>query len=356
VARYLSRAVTKMIPHSKIILDEEDIAVVARVLRSGHLAQGDYVLSLEEKAASFIEADHAVAVSSGTAALHLSLLSLGIGDGSEVIIPSYVCTALLNAIHYVRANPVLVDIEPGTYNIKVENIRKVINDKTKAIIVPHMFGLPADIESIVSIGIPVIEDCAHSVGARLNGKYTGSFGLLSIFSFYATKMLGAGEGGMVLSNDLDLIETIRDLRDYDEKNNYIVRYNYAMTDIQAALCERQLNKLPSFIERRKEIAGIYNNNLERTGASLPAVSDERGHIYYRYVMRLGNPLKFMEEMRKRGIECRRPVFKPLHRYLKLAGYPMTDNVWEKAVSIPIYPALTEEDSHLIVDSINKILS
>ena len=340
-----------MITHSMVALDEEDLAGVIKVLRSGMLVQGNVVLSLEKKFSSFIGVNHAVAVSSGTAALHLSLLSLGIGDGSEVIIPSYVCTALLNAIHYVRANPVLVDIEPDTYNIKVENIRKVINDKTKAIIVPHMFGLPTDIESIVSIGIPVIEDCAHSVGAKFNNRYTGSFGILSIFSFYATKMLGAGEGGMVLSKDRDLIETIRDLRTYDEKNNYAVRYNYTMTDIQAALCESRLKKLPSFIERRKEIAGIYNNWLEGLRVRLPVVPEGREHIYYRYVIIPENPLMLMEEMRKRGIECRRPVFKPLHKYLKLAGYPMTDDVWEKAVSIPIYPSLTEEEAHLIVDAI-----
>ncbi len=344
-----------MITHSMVALDEEDLAGVIKVLRSGMLVQGNVVLSLEKKFSSFIGVNHAVAVSSGTAALHLSLLSLGIGDGSEVIIPSYVCTALLNAIHYVRANPVLVDIEPDTYNIKVENIKKVINDKTKAIIVPHMFGLPADIQSIVSLGIPVIEDCAHSVGAKFNGKNTGSFGILSIFSFYATKMLGAGEGGMVLSNDLDLIETIRDLRDYDEKKTYTVRYNYKMTDIQASLCESQLKKLPSFIEKRKEIARVYNDGLEGLRVSLPVVPEGREHIYYRYVIIPENPLKFMEDMRKKGIECRRPVFKPLHRYLKLSGYPMTDDVWEKAVSIPIYPSLKREEVHLIVNAIKTIL-
>lgn len=344
-----------MIPHSKVVLDEADIANVADVVRSGLLVQGKYVSSLEEKAASFIGVNHAVAVSSGTAALHLSLLALGIGDGSEVIIPSYVCTALLNAIHYVRATPILVDIDPRTYNITTENIRKAIGDRTGAIIVPHMFGLPADVDSIVSLDIPVIEDCAHSIGARFKGRYAGCFGLLSIFSFYATKMLGAGEGGMVLSSDLDLIETIRDLRDYDEKEAYTVRYNYKLTDIQAALCEGQLGKLPSFIEKRKEIARIYNSGLDGAGARVPVVPSGREHIYYRYVIPVDGPVIFMEEMRKRGIECRRPVFRPLHRYLELPGCPVTDDVWEKAVSIPIYPSLKVEEAHLIVDAIRTAL-
>ncbi|MBW2000946.1 MAG: DegT/DnrJ/EryC1/StrS family aminotransferase [Deltaproteobacteria bacterium] len=344
-----------MITHSKIVLEEEDLTSVIKVLRSGLLVQGKHVSSLEHNIASFIGVNHAVAVSSGTAALHLSLLSLGIGDGCEVIIPSYVCTALLNAIKYVRATPVLVDIDSGTYNIKVESIKRAINNRTRAIIVPHMFGLPADIDSIVSLGIPVIEDCAQCVGAKLKGRYAGSFGLLSIFSFYATKMLGAGEGGMVLSNDRDLIETMRDLRDYDEKETYTVRYNYKLTDIQAALAESQLQKLPSFIEKRKEIARVYNDGLKGLRVSLPVVPEGREHIYYRYVIIPENPLKFMEEMRKRGIECRRPVFKSLHRYLKLAGYPITDDVWEKAVSIPIYPFLKEEEVHGIVDAIKEII-
>lgn len=344
-----------MIPHSKVVLEEEDLAGVIGVLRSGQLAQGRVVSSLEEKSASLIGVNHAVAVSSGSAALHLSLLSLGVGEGSQVIMPSYVCTALLNAVHYVGATPVLADIDPNTYNITSENVEKVITDKTKAIIVPHMFGLPADIDAILSLGIPGIEDCAHSIGATVNGRKAGSFGLVSILSFYATKMLGAGEGGMVLSNDRGLIESIRDLRAYDERETYTVRYNYKLTDIQAAVVVSQLNKLSAFIEKRKEIAALYNHGLKRVGVRLPVVPEEREHIYYRYVILLENSPEFMKEMRKRGIECRRPVFKPLHRYLSLPGYPITDEVWEKAVSIPIYPSLTAEEAHRIVDAIMAIL-
>jgi perosamine synthetase len=344
-----------MIPHSKVVLEEEDLAGVIKVLRSGQLAQGRVVSSLEEKSASLVGVNHGVAVSSGSAALHLILLSLGVGKGSEVILPSYVCTALLNATQYVGATPVLSDIDLNTYNITSGNIEKAITDRTKAIIVPHMFGLPADVDAILCLGIPVIEDCAHSVGATVNGRKAGSFGLVSIFSFYATKMLGAGEGGMVLSNDRELIETVRDLRAYDEKETYTVRYNYKLTDIQAALIASQLNKLSTFIEKRKEIAALYNNGLKRVGVRLPVVPEEREHIYYRYVIRLENSPEFIKEMRTRGIECRRPVFKPLHRYLSLPGYPITDEVWEKAVSIPIYPSLRGEEAHQIVDAIKMIL-
>jgi dTDP-4-amino-4,6-dideoxygalactose transaminase len=305
--------------------------------------------------ASFIGVDEAVAVSSGTAALHLSLLALGVGKGDQVILPSYVCTAVLNAIKYVMAMPVLVDVDPDTYNIRVENIKDVISDRTKAVIVPHMFGLPADVDSIVSLGIPVIEDCAHSVGAKLNGGYTGSFGLMSVFSFYATKMLGAGEGGMVLSGVPELAEQIRDMRAYDERQTYSVRYNYKMTNIHAALAVSQLKKLRRFIKKKLKIASIYNAGLEGVVSRVPAPAEGKEHIYYRYVIPVDDPIGFVEQMSKKGIGCRKPVFKPLHRYLRLAGYPMTDYVWEKAVSIPIYPSLTEEEAHRIVETIKEIL-
>ncbi|MBW1798672.1 MAG: DegT/DnrJ/EryC1/StrS family aminotransferase, partial [Deltaproteobacteria bacterium] len=315
-----------MITHSKVVLDEEEIIGVVEILRSGLLVQGEAVSSLEEKLASFIGVRHAVAVSSGTAALHLSLISLGIGHGSEVIIPSYVCTALLNAIHYVRATPVLVDIEPDTYNISAKQVEKAISEKTGAIIVPHMFGLPADMDAILSLGVPVIEDCAQSVGAGFRGHYTGSLGNISIFSLYATKMLCAGEGGLILSDDSDLIALARDLRDYDEKDTYTLRYNYKLTDIQAVLGKAQLKRLPSFIQKRKQIAEIFKTGLEGLVSRIPAVPAEREHIYYRYVILVDDPTGFMDKMREQGIVCRRPVFKPLHRYLDLSGYEVTEDV------------------------------
>jgi perosamine synthetase len=344
-----------MIPHSKVVLEEDDLAGVEQVLRSGQLSQGKIVSCLEENLASFLGVNHTAAVSSGTAALHLSMLSLGIGEGSEVILPSYVCAALLNAIHYVRATPTLVDIDPDTYNIDVGSIKKAITKRTRAIIVPHMFGLPADIEPIISLGIPVIEDCAQSVGARYRGRITGSFGVLSIFSFYATKMLGAGEGGMIASNDLRFIDTIRDLRDYDERETYVVRYNYKMTDVLAALCESRLKNLSSFIDRRKGLAKIYDVGLSDLELRIPIVPDRRDHIYYRYIIEVENPVRFIDEMRKRGIHCRRPVFKPLHRYLQLTKFPKTDNAWDKAVSIPIYPALKQEEAYFIIDTIKSVI-
>jgi len=345
----------EMITHSHVVLDEEDIASVVKVLRSGQLAQGRSVASLEGMIASFIGVTHAAAVNSGTAALHLALLALGVGENAEVIMPSYVCTALLHAVKYVRAKPVVADIDPHTYNITAESIKKVITPKTQAVIVPHMFGLPADIKTIVSLGIPVVEDCAHSVGASIDGRYVGSFGAVSILSFYATKMLGAGEGGMVLTDSSELIEAVRDLRDYDEKETYRVRYNYKMTDIQAALAESRFKKLTSCIDKRNELAAFYTSQLEGVKVALPVVPEGRIHGWYRYVVQLEDPSSFMQGMEKRGIACRRPVFKPLHRYLSVRGCPVTDQVWKRAVSIPIYPSLSLDDAQRIATEMKEIL-
>jgi len=345
-----------MITHSQVALDEEDIASVVKVLRSGRLAQGRVVASLEDTIASFIGVSHAAAVNSGTAALHLALLALGVGENAEVIVPSYVCTALLHAVKYVRATPVVADIDPHTYNITAETIKKIITPKTQAVIVPHMFGLPADIEAIASLGIPVVEDCAHSVGSTVDSRYVGSFGAVSILSFYATKMLGAGEGGMVLTDSHELIDAVRDLRDYDEKETYKVRYNYKLTDIQAALVESRFKKFPSCIDKRNEVAAFYTTELEGIKVTLPVVPKGRKHGWYRYVIQLEDPSSFMKEMEKRGIACRRPVFKPLHRYLSVAGCPVTDKVWETAVSIPIYPSLSLDDAKRVTTAIKGILS
>jgi len=340
-----------MIPHSRVHSEEDDFARIQDVLQKGQWAQGERVQALERDMAAFIGVGHGAAVSSGTAALHLSLLSLGIGPGTEVIIPSYVCTALLNAVHYVGATPVVVDIEEETFNIDARDVERVLSDRTGAIIAPHMFGLPADMDALLSLGIPVMEDCAQSIGAGFEGRLTGALGTLAVFSLYATKMLGAGEGGLILSDRADLIEKARDLRDYDEKADYVVRYNYKLTDLVAALAEGRLGRLPAYIKRRREIADIYNSGLKDCPITLPRVPEGREHIYYRYVVLVEDAEGFMAEMAEKGIECRRPVFNPLHRYLERSGYPMTEAVWSKAVSLPLYPSLSDEEAGRVVEAV-----
>ena len=341
----------KFIPHSRPTLGADEIRLVSKVIGSGHIAQGEAVERFERSLAGKTGTMGGVACSSGTAALHLVLLAMGVGAGDEVIIPSYVCSALLNAVCYVGATPVLAEAAPHTCNIDPEDVRKRVGPRTRAVIAPHLFGMPADMDRLVSLGVPVIEDCAQAVGAKSKGETVGGLGHAAVFSFYATKVITTGEGGMVLSNSRDLLDRIRDLREYDQKGGQGVRYNYKMTDIQAAMGIVQLERLQDFISKRRSVAERYHKGLEALPFDLPP--RDSGHIYYRYVLGLekdSGPL--INAMSKKGIECARPVYMPLHRYLKTGeDYPVTEKLWNGSLSLPIYPALTKEQADRIVDAV-----
>jgi perosamine synthetase len=345
-----------MIPHSRPFIDEEDAREVQRVLLSGQLAQDGEVARFESRMASFVGVKGAVAVSSGAAALHLALLALKVGSGDEVIVPSYVCPAVLNAVLYIGATPVVADIDPGSFNLSPEDAKRRVSAKTQAVIVPHMFGLPADLDALGALGVPVVEDLALALGSRRHGRRTGSFGTLAVCSFYATKMMATGEGGMVLGSDGALLADVRDLRAMDEKEDFRVRFNYKMTDMQAALGLSQLRKLTTFIARRREIADLYNDVLCRLGLPVPCAPGECEPVWHRYVLLLeGDAEPFIEEMKRRGVECRRPVFRPLHRYLGLSGYEATEDVWRRAVSVPLYPALTGAEVDAVAKALRSVL-
>lgn len=349
-----------MITHSKPTMDQGDIKAVSEVLDSGQVAQGPMVDKFEKELSKFIGMRGGIATNSGTSALHLALLALDIKEGDEVIIPSYVCTALLNAINYVHAKPVITDINRGDFNMSVSDIEKKIDEKTKAIIVPHMFGLAADIDEILNFGVSVIEDCAQSTGATYKGKMVGSFGVISIFSFYATKMLATGEGGMAVSNSDELLEKMRDLREYDFKSDYKVRYNYKMTDMQAALGISQLSKLPTFVDKRKLIARYYSEEFSNLGVILPTSKRHKEHIFYRYVIRINksaNIKRYFSEFKKKNVICDSPVYKPLHVYQGLSkkDFVNTEDIINSAISIPIYPSLTENEMNYVSSIVKEVL-
>lgn len=343
-----------LIPHSKPTLGNKEINAVSEVIASGHIAQGRIVSRFEQAVAQEIGVKGAVACNSGTAALHLVLLAMGIGPGDEVIFPSYVCSALLNAVQYVNATPVLAEADPRTHNIDPGDVEKRLSGNTKAIIVPHLFGLPADLSALTSFGVPVIEDCAQAMGARYGDRKVGAFGHAAILSFYATKVMTTGEGGMVVSNSRDLLDRIRDLREYDHKKDLVVRYNYKMTDMQAAMGLSQLEQLPDFIRRRRVIAHHYYSSFEQLPVALP-LRDE-GHIYYRYIIGLREDVRpKIDALEGKEIMCAMPVYMPIHSYLKLSGYPVTEKIWKGSLSIPIYPSLKEEDIRRVVYEVLDLL-
>lgn len=334
----------------------QEAAAAARVVKSGFISQGPRVREFEKALAKFVGVKDAVVTNSGTAALHLGLLAMGIGKGHEVLLPSYVCTAPLNAVYQAGAEPVLCDIEPESFNVSIESISSKKNRSSRAVIVPHMFGSPADLEKIEELGIPVIEDCAHALGARYGRKRVGAIGRFAIASFYANKMMACGEGGAILSNDRKLIEAARDHREYDNKSDYRLRFNYKMGDILAAVGIAQLKKLPAMVRARKNIAHIYDRAFSKKELILP--KGEFDHIYYRYIVRTSKDVeKVTKEMAAAGVICARPVFEPLHRLIGLqAGFRNTDEVHNSAISIPIYPTLSASDLKKVIKAVLSVMS
>jgi perosamine synthetase len=332
----------EFIPHSRPTLGPAEGNAVSKVLESGHIAEGKTVQKFEKAFARKMGVRYAVAVSSGTAALHLVLLAMGIGSQDEVVIPSFVCTALLNAVRYVGAKPVPAEIDADTYNLDPADVKRRLTRHTKAVIVPHLFGLSADLDEFLALDVPVIEDCAQSAGGSYHQKPLGALGAAGIFSFYATKVLTTGEGGMVVSSSKKIIERVKDMKTYDKKDDCQIRFNYKMTDIQAAVGLVQLKRLDSFLHRRQAIARNYLETFKSLSLKLPPESAD--HIYYRFVIRLKTDLeRFSRTLLQKGIGCARPVYLPLHQCLSLKGFSITEKAWKNSLSIPIYPSLSDEE-------------
>lgn len=345
-----------MIPHSRPTVSEADAQAVARVVLSGRLAQGEEVEAFERELAAFVGQAGAVAVSSGTAALHLALLALGVGPGAEVVIPTYVCDALHHAVAHTGATPVLADAEPTTLSLDPDDVKRRLTARTRAVIVPHAFGLAAGADAFVAMGVPVIEDCAQAIGALDAGRPVGSRGALAVFSFYATKLLTTGEGGMVAGGDPALLARVRDLREYDERMDLSPRFNYKLTDLGAALGRSQLARLGEFIRRRREIAAAYRRRLAGAPCRLPLDAAGGRHVYHRFVIGVEAPLDpLIRQLEQLGIQCRRPVFRLLHRALGREGFPQADGLWDRSLSIPCYPSLTDADAERVADALAAAL-
>ena len=344
----------EIIPHSRPLLDEADRYALENVLSSAQLAQGQQVQSLEEELGRFLALPPGVATSSGTTALHLALLSLGVGPGDEVLLPSYVCSAVLHSVYHAGAEPVLVDVDPETGNMNPSDLKKRLTAKSRAIVVVHLFGLSADLDGILELALPVIEDCAQSLGASLEGQMLGTAGAIAICSFYATKLITTGEGGMLLSSDPGLLARARDLRDYDKRESLAIRFNYKMTDLQAALGRSQLGKLNAFLRQRQALADIYNELLTSAPCALPP--SHEGRIFCRYVVSVENNLNgLIQKLLLEGIEVARPVYRPLHRYLNMDGYIGAEKAWNSHLSLPIHPSLSNQDVHRVCHALHRAL-
>jgi dTDP-4-amino-4,6-dideoxygalactose transaminase len=343
-----------IVPHSRPSIDQRDVEAVTEVLVSGKIAQGKKVKEFENELARYIGTKHAIACSSGTAALHLALVGLSLKKGDEIVIPSYVCASPYFAALYVGAKPRIVDIDQTDLNICAENVREQLTRRVKAMIVPHMFGNPAELDELLKLGVPLVEDCAQSIGAEYHGQKVGKFGELSVFSSYATKMITTGEGGMILTDNREFYDKIVNIRDYDRKPLVPVKYNYKMTDFQAALGLSQLKKLPQFISRRRQIAAYYDEQFSRFGIVPPRNISRKKPVFFRYVLTVNRLSHIREAAKENGVICEKPVWKPLHKFLSSAKCPNSDYASRHTLSLPLYPSLKQVEFEHVAKTLKRI--
>lgn len=368
----------KIVTPAYPLFSRRELGYIAEVLRSHQIAEGQFVRRLEENFADFIGTKYCVAVSSGTAALHLSLLSLGVGKGDEVITTPYTFIATSNACLYVGAKPVFVDIDPKTFNIDPEKIEKKVTTKTKAIMPVHVWGHPCEIGKILRIakghGLFVVEDASHAHGAEYYGKRVGTFGNVNCFSLYATKIITSAEGGLVTTDDELLASRIRTLKRFAEVGKYEhkeIGYNYRMSDVHAAIGLAQLERIDAFFKRRKQNAACLTRLLAEFDEyiELPTVKVNVKHAFYYYAISLRKNLlekvsrdMFDKMLRAENIIPTSYYPRPLHlqeayKFLgyKKSDFPVAEDVCNRTITLPIHPALNGKDMLDIYTAIGKII-
>ncbi|MGD0451759.1 MAG: DegT/DnrJ/EryC1/StrS family aminotransferase [Candidatus Bathyarchaeia archaeon] len=370
--------VSQLIPINRPKIGEEEIEAVVRVLRSGMLTSGlgtgPNVSEFEKNYATFAGVRHAVAVNTGTAALHAAMLAAGIGAGDEVILPAFTFVATAEAVVMTGAKPVFADIDPETYNLSPNAIKKAVTKKTKAVVPVDLYGLPADTKPIGEIaaehGLVVIEDCAQSHGATYQGKPVGFLADLACWSLYAAKNIGTGEGGVVTTDNDDLAEKVRMVRTHGEKVKYtslMLGTNYRMTEIQAAIGIVQLKRLPEFLAKRTSNAQALNRLLSKSEKiKLPPQLANRTASWYLYTVRIRNATQtqrnnIISELHSKGIGAEVYYPTPVHQmpyYRETFGQfnlPETEKAANQVLSLPIHPGVTEEQIRFIAETFMQLL-
>ena len=355
----------KPIPLAKPQITREERKAVNRVLKSLALAQGPEVKSFESEFSRLVNGRDCVAVNSGTSALHLCLIALGIGPGDEVIVPSFTFAATANVVALVGATPVFVDIDPLTYTLNPSLIKSAVTANTKAIIVVHLYGLPADMASITKIAkensLMVIEDAAQAHMASIDGKMVGTFGDAAAFSFYPTKNMTSGEGGMIVLRETDNARTCRLLRNQGMEKRYqneLPGFNLRMTDIHAAIGRVQLKKLPEMTEKRLQNAAFLSEKLSTK--LVPFVPQGHKHVFHQYTVRIKESREqFSAKLHELGIG--NDVYYPTQVH-KLPSFnlsielPETEIATREVLSLPVHPGLRKKDLNRIVLAFNSIHS
>ncbi len=357
-----------MISIAKPLIGDEEKQAVLEVLDSGMLAQGPRVKAFEEAFAAMCGVKYAIATSSGTTALHVALLAHGIGPEHEVITTPFTFIASANSILFTGAKPVFVDIDPATFNLDPALLEAAITPRTKAIMPVHLFGLLADMDAIQAIadkhGLMIIEDACQSHGAALRGKRAGSFGT-GTFSLYPTKNITSAEGGMVTTNDSRIAENCQVIRQHGMRRRYYhdeLGFNFRMTDIHAAIGLAQLQKLERFNAQRRANAQFLSANLR--GVTVPYVPEGYTHVFHQYTIRVGGGRRdaLLEHLKANGIGTGVYYPVPIHQqtyYTQALGYnqvlPEAEKAAQEVLSLPIHPALSQDDLNTIVNTINAFM-
>jgi len=352
----------KIIPAAKPEIGKAERRAVDRVMRSGLLAQGTEVSSFEKEFSKFVEDRECVAVNSGTSALHVALLSLGIGKGDEVIVPSFTFAATANSVALTGATPVFVDIDPRTFCIDPLAITKAITSKTKAIQVVHLYGLPAEMPEIMKIAkkhkLLIIEDAAQAHLASIQGKPVGTFGDAAAFSFYPTKNMTSGEGGMIVYKNPSAARIARLYRNQGMEKRYeneIVGFNLRMTDIHAAIGRVQLSNLVKKTKQRQENAAYLSEKISNS-VSVPFVPNGYSHVFHQYTVKVqGNRDYFAQKLSDSGVGSGVYYPTPVHllpAFNKKKNLPNTSLACKQVLSLPIHPGLSGKDLRTIVNAVN----
>lgn len=353
-----------MIPPAKPEIGAEERAAVDRVMQSGMLAQGPEVAAFEQEFAELIGGGHAVALNSGTSALHMAFLAAGIGPGDEVIVPSFSFAATANAVALTGATPVFADIELATFNLDPAAVEAAITPSTRAIMPVHLYGHPAAMGALTEIAtrhdLLLFEDAAQAVAASVDGTAVGAFGIAASFSFYPTKNMTSGEGGMVTTPSAEIARSVRLLRNQGMERRYeneVVGFNTRMTDIHAAIGRVQLTKLAGWTAKRQANAAFLNEHLQ--GVVTPVTAPGAVHVWHQYTVRVVDHDRdaFAEQLTAKGVGSGVYYPTPIHRLPSFRldlDLPNTETAAAQALSLPVYPALTQGELETIVEAVNAV--
>ena len=354
-----------------LALKQQIDSSVLDVLDKTHFILGENVNALETEIADYLDCKHAITCASGTDALHLALVALGIGPGDEVITTPFTFIATAEAIAYVGATPVFVDIDHVTFNLDLEDVNEAITNKTKAILPVHLFGHACDMTRLQEIAnehkLLIIEDCAQSFGGKYGDKFTGTFGEAGCFSFFPSKNLGAfGDGGVITTNSDDTAEQLRMYRNHGSKKQYIhqeIGFNSRLDEIQAAILRQKLPHIDEFNAGRRRVANRYFENLKECSLQLPSEAADTYHVYHQYTMLTDDRDVIQAALKEKSIASAVYYPIPLHQQDAIKKHShteqaltITESVSQQCLSLPVYPELSDEKVDLICDTIKQAIT